>query len=896
MADLEKTVAILFQGDDQVSQTVNSISGNIGGLTDITSSAVAPWADLTDNILRADAALAALAVGGLVYAYNSSLQFESAVLELQKVLGETESADEAIASARGLSNQYGESANDILGAMAGFRQAGFDLSESMTLTKDSLDLVIAGNIDAAQSSDLIIAALKGFGEEADQARRYIDILNETSNNYATDVQQLAEGMSRIAPIARIMGFSMEETAGLLTPVIEIFGSGSEAADGLKTGLLKLIDDSVPVREALASIGVSQFEANGQMRAGRDIYLDVARAFLTLDENQKLFVTQQLVGIEQSARMVQVFDNLGLSTEITANAMGSAGSAAREVALRLDSAEVSVNRFLVGFENLSTTVGNQFREAASGAIDGGTAIENALSRIIESGTFDPIFARVRGFSDNLGELLRTIAQNLPEAFDNVDFDRLFEAFDGLTQEISGAFESVFGEIDLTTVDGLSTAIQRSINGLSSLVNVTAGIVRGLNPVFEAIGFGIDNFENMSDEGQRLAGTFLGVARDISFLTQNLDLFRIALLPIAGATMINAGANLLTLGSSAISSSGAMGGLIASLNAIAAHPAFQVLASAGIGWVIGTYIRDLTPAVDEAAQGFWRLVDRVVNFTGQRGNVNLSPNLDQIGQSAEATAANVLRIPENIEEIPDSKESTITINGVEYSVEQLRLIHAGMNIQDVSAELSVTSNTASAESNINVLKYQLEDGTWAEIRIDANERSVEDTKQRVERELDPLKRLEIQTELDIAQLEATVSLFESAISVLNTQIEWSARVDIAQIEADSEQAIAAFESIGESVAAVSDVVGSMFSDLAEMGNSSHFYELFGALNREMTMQEDLIAAQIRLIDAQVSHMERGEAIWTVSGENMSEAAMGFMYAIMDQIKIQNHADGGSSLMGI
>ena len=43
----------------------------------------------------------------------------------------------------------------------------------------------------------------------------LDILNEVSNNYATDIEQLGVGMAGISPIARTMGFSMEETVGIL---------------------------------------------------------------------------------------------------------------------------------------------------------------------------------------------------------------------------------------------------------------------------------------------------------------------------------------------------------------------------------------------------------------------------------------------------------------------------------------------------------------------------------------------------------------------------------------------------------------------------------------------------------------------------------------------------------
>jgi TP901 family phage tail tape measure protein len=194
-------------------------------------------AKAADAVLAMDAALAAMATGALVYAFNESKNFENSVVELKKVLGDTDDIDTAISKALELSEVYGESAGSIVESFANFVQAGYDLESSMELAASAMDLVIAGGIDAAQSSELIIAALKGFGKGADEASRYVDILNEVSNNYATDVEQLATAMSKISPIANQMGFSMEETAGLVTPIIEIFRSGDEAAVALRTGLL-----------------------------------------------------------------------------------------------------------------------------------------------------------------------------------------------------------------------------------------------------------------------------------------------------------------------------------------------------------------------------------------------------------------------------------------------------------------------------------------------------------------------------------------------------------------------------------------------------------------------------------------------------------------------------------
>ena len=330
MADsVQKIIEIVFAGDDKVSGTIKDIGAAFGTLEAGLQDALTPFAALADGVLKTDAALAALAVGGLALAFNKSADFEGAMIELQKVLGEDNPAAMALAkqAAFDLSAQYGESSSSILLSTANFKQAGFEIEDALTLTKNAMDLVIAGGLDASLASDLLISTLKGFKAPASEAARLIDILNEVSNNYATNVQELAIGMAALSPVANLMGFSFEETAGLLTPIIEIFRSGSEASNALKVGLLQLINDAKPVEEALTALGVAQKDANGSLRSGKDILADVSKAFLTVDEDSKLYFTSQLVGIRQAARMTEVFDGLAKSTEITAVAYGAAGSAA-----------------------------------------------------------------------------------------------------------------------------------------------------------------------------------------------------------------------------------------------------------------------------------------------------------------------------------------------------------------------------------------------------------------------------------------------------------------------------------------------------------------------------------------------------------------------------------------
>ncbi len=523
MANLEKTVKIIFAGKDELSVTTRMLYRELndfgGGVVAISGS----LASLADNVLKINAAMNALAVGGLLYAYKKAVDFSSSTADLNKVLNDTEKIYLVGAQneAMRLSEKFGESSSAILQSMANFKQAGFTVQDAMKLTSNSLDLVIAGDISAAEASDLLVASLKGFKAPASEASRLVDILNEVSNNYATDVRQLAIGMAALSPIAKTMGFTFEETAGVLTPVVEVFRSGDESARALKTGLLKLIDDSKPVQTALESIGVSQKDANGQLRSGKDILFDVATAFQKLDENQKLFVTQQIVGIDQSARMVEVFNGLSKSAGITNIALGATGSAAKEVSIRLAEPESVLKQFISTFDNFVTKMGNQYKNSFTGIIVGGKDLVQTLSNLVDDNTFAPLFDMLNQFANKTKDYLLLIAKNLPEVMSNINWDNLIGSFGNLGQSIAGAFQAIFGNLDLTTVAGLTEFVQKLVNAFAALNNMTSGIIDGMRPLFRIIGEGINQFSDISENTAEFAGEILGMAKMFYLTTTYLD---------------------------------------------------------------------------------------------------------------------------------------------------------------------------------------------------------------------------------------------------------------------------------------------------------------------------------------------------------------------------------------
>lgn len=328
--------------------------------------------------LKTKIATVAIVVAGAfgIKAVGEAIKFEDALLDLQKVLSETDGdAQKFVGTADQLSGVFGVSSATILQSAADFKQAGFDIDEAFDLTNNALKLVVASELELAEASNLVVLTLNGFKAPASEAARLTNILNATSAKYATNVTELGLGMRDISGIAEKMGFTFEETAGLLVPVISVFGSGTEAAQALKSGLLKLVSTQKPVVDELDRLGIKQRELNeitgeytGKLRSGKEILLDVSKAFQDMDKNQKIATTGILAGILQAGKMSEVFDGMGLSVEVTNNALEDTDSINKEVATRLSATSTQLDRLKVAFNNMARKIGTEALPAIKDAVD------------------------------------------------------------------------------------------------------------------------------------------------------------------------------------------------------------------------------------------------------------------------------------------------------------------------------------------------------------------------------------------------------------------------------------------------------------------------------------------------------------------------------------------------
>ena len=89
MADIERSVKVMLLGEDvNLDRALRNADRDFDRFTQNVRDAAGPLADFGRNAAMVEGALVALTGAGIVYAYNRSRDLESAMIDLEKVVGD----------------------------------------------------------------------------------------------------------------------------------------------------------------------------------------------------------------------------------------------------------------------------------------------------------------------------------------------------------------------------------------------------------------------------------------------------------------------------------------------------------------------------------------------------------------------------------------------------------------------------------------------------------------------------------------------------------------------------------------------------------------------------------------------------------------------------------------
>jgi len=833
-SDITKIIELIFTATDDATSVMSDIDKSIGTVDSSFGGLGGRAKGLVEDIALLGLAVTAIATTFATLAVVSAAEYESALLDLQKVMDDSEgSVSQYSETFLQMAINYGKSTTEIVQGVANFKQAGFDVAESLQLQTDALNLSIAGDIAAAEASEYLVSILKGFKAPATDAAEVVDILNEVSNRYATDVQQLAIGMASISPIASTMGFSFAETAGLLTPVIEIFRSGDEAATALKTGLLKLLDDSDEVATALAGIGVSQKDANGHLKSGKDILNEVAIAFKTVDENDKLYLATELVGLHQAGKMVEVFDGLSKSIEITAVGMNSAGSAMKEVEIRMGSAEFKVQQLKTSWDAFLTVAGSSILEEVKPILD---SLVKALTS--EEGV---------AIAEALGEVIANWVSNLVVFVDNIQ--TIYSELSGI-EGASAAVDFAKWAGDIDTIKDVLTTANTIIQGLVLSVAL-------VHDGFAGIGNTINGLKNIVNTA----------------LNAPLLLVELALLTVLEGLNLIPGMDL----------SGPIEKLGQSAENLSKVIIDDVTATAPFEYWSDNVANSII-VVDEAINRLGEDGEKTGNKVKDGGDkakdsmTGLGLALDPLQLALNSCADSADNFSINAEEAANNtgKIGNAAKEGVEGLKSFVEVTEDGIAVfNDNYVALGETTEALAGVT----------EGTKK--NTEANKNAAAELAKQVD------QMIKFKLGLEEIQSKERVSIFEM-----------QTKVDLAQIEATSKAFETMFTSIDDGISSTGETLVGLFGLMGQASTTPFGQQaLLEAIEKEQELRQKEFDLQEKLIEAQIEYMamksqaiRTGEALINISADGLEPEIEAFMWQILKRIQVRANADGAEFLLGL
>ena len=298
-------------------------------------------------------------------------------------------------------NQLGSTIRDVYEAATLYYQQGLNTNQAMSLANETLKMARIAGLDAADATNMMTAALRGFNMEINQtsAQKINDVYSELAAITASDTREIGSAMERTASIANAANMEFETTSAFLAQMIE---TTREAPENLGTAMktivarfqemkqdpTKLVDsegvamDANKVDKALKTIGVELMNTKGEFRDLDDVFLDIASKWDSLSQGQQRYIATIAAGSRQQSRFIAMMSDYERTMELVDAANNSAGASQRQFEKTLDSMEAKLNKLKNAWDQFTMgLMNNQILKFGVDALTEGFTIVNKFIDVL-----------------------------------------------------------------------------------------------------------------------------------------------------------------------------------------------------------------------------------------------------------------------------------------------------------------------------------------------------------------------------------------------------------------------------------------------------------------------------------------------------------------------------------
>lgn len=272
-------------------------------------------------------------------------------------------AEEANTAAK----QLGASTLDYTNAALIYYQQG--LSESAAAERTDITVKMANVLgeSTGQVSSYMTAIWNNFDNGSKSLEHYADVITALGAATASSAAEISTGLEKFASVAEASGLSYEyATSALATVVSETRQSADTVGTAFKTifariqglSLGETLDDGTNLNkysQALASVGISIKDDNGQLKEMDTILEEMGSKWKLLGQDQKLALAQTVAGVRQYNQLVALLDNYDKFNNNLETALDSTGALNEQQDIFLDSTISKTEKLRATWEDLYSTL-------------------------------------------------------------------------------------------------------------------------------------------------------------------------------------------------------------------------------------------------------------------------------------------------------------------------------------------------------------------------------------------------------------------------------------------------------------------------------------------------------------------------------------------------------------
>jgi TP901 family phage tail tape measure protein len=218
-----------------------------------------------DGLGRGFIALGVAAAVGVGVAIAKFAEFDQAMSQVQAVTQETAEGQKALwDAALEAGGRFPQTAREAANAEEELAKAGITTANILggALTS-SLQLASSGQLEVARSAEIVGITLKQFGLDGREAARVADVLTAGANKAVGGVEDLAQGLKFVGPVAESMNVSLEDTVATLALFADRGVIGEQAGTSLRGMLASLTSPSKEAKGAIRDLGIELYDGQGR---------------------------------------------------------------------------------------------------------------------------------------------------------------------------------------------------------------------------------------------------------------------------------------------------------------------------------------------------------------------------------------------------------------------------------------------------------------------------------------------------------------------------------------------------------------------------------------------------------------------------------------------------------